>query len=170
MSTLQIEKSFRFYDYLEEESFLNEQIKDSYVLVFVEKNTYHFSKQAVSEDAFYQIAYYSQKQDIDTLKRAFRAKDVLEAELENMGGYYYYLLLEEEIVLKDDRNAVLSSMKQRLESFNLAILILLAIYFIYKYFETRHIAYAFFVILNVLMLLLLKIQIKKIEQGMMRDD
>ena len=167
---MEIKKTFRFYEHLSEEAFLNEQLKKGYALSFVEQNNYHFKEEKKPDNVYYRIAYYAKQQDLEVLKQAFKAVDVLEAELGNMGGYYYYLLLTEKIVLKDDREYVLKDMKGRLENFNLSILVLLGLYFIYKYIQNRHLAYLFFIGFNVSTIAVLLRQIYKIRQALKKVD
>ena len=69
---MEIKKTFRFYEHLPEEAFLNEQLKKGYALSFVEQNNYHFKEEKKPDNAYYRIAYYAKQQDLEVLKQALK--------------------------------------------------------------------------------------------------
>lgn len=161
-----IEKNyFKFYEYDLEAQFLNEKLKENYVLTKLENGDYHFVKnEIVKSGATYQIAFFFEKKDTDQLLKQYAAISVYEKKSERFGGYYYYILADQTLTLMDDRKTVLKNMKDRLQNFNLSILCLLLFFFLFKFSQSGHYSYLFFSVFNLVFIIYLVREIFKIRR------
>lgn len=128
-----IKKEFALYEYLEEETYLNEMAKEGHCLDKALGDGFEF-KECSSTDNVYRVVY-SLSEFIEDDYKDFSLVDTFSS---SKGGYYHYLLQEDRIgklEVNEDRNYRLKNDKGRIERFSGIVISSLLVLFLYLFYS-----------------------------------
>lgn len=142
--TTTLRKEFSFYDFLKEESFLQEQTRDQWFFRELTSDKYLFEKEEGQPPREYLIDFYTTALDDETIEyysaQGFEIDYVLNSAKE--GVWYYFSRVENENNEPKKHNHkgrvyLLERVKNRIEKFGLVIMVLSLGFFVFQYIQTR---------------------------------
>ena len=144
-----VEKQFSLYEYLEEETYLNEMAKDGHCLEKVSGEGFQF-KDCASQNLVYRVVF--SLNDFD--QREYDGFTLIDSFASSKGGYYHYLLQESELaVLKpnEDRKYRLENDLGRIERFSGIVISSLMVLFLYLFYTQKNPLYLIIVLAGLIL-------------------
>lgn len=131
-----VKKEFAMYEYLEEESYLNDMAKEGFYLVKALGDGFEFGECAET-DYSYRVVY-----SLDEFNEGdYGGFNLVDTYASSKGGYYHYLLQKEEnasLKINVDRNYNLNKDLKRIERFSGIVISSLMLLFLYLFYLHRN--------------------------------